>query len=70
MAAYLVDRRTMKVVDGMHRLMAAALRGLETIDVIFDGNKADLFLRAVEENVMHGLPLSQTDRRSAAESSS
>lgn len=64
----LVDRRTMKVVDGMHRLMAAALRGFETIDVIFfDGNKVDLFLRAVEENVMHGLPLSQADRRSAAE---
>ncbi|MBO0802384.1 MAG: ParB N-terminal domain-containing protein [Nocardiopsaceae bacterium] len=64
----LVDRRTMQVVDGMHRLMAASLRGKETIDVIFfDGNEADMFLRAVEENVTHGLPLSQADRRAAAE---
>lgn len=64
----LVDRRTMKVVDGMHRLMAASLQGRETIDVVFfDGSSADLFLRAVEENVTHGLPLSQTDRRVAAE---
>lgn len=64
----LVDRRTMRVIDGMHRLMAASLRGSETIDVIFfDGSDADVFLRAVEENVAHGLPLSQSDRRAAAE---
>jgi ParB-like chromosome segregation protein Spo0J len=64
----LVDRRTMRVIDGMHRLMAASLRGKETIDVIFfEGSEAELFLRAVEENVAHGLPLSQADRRAAAE---
>ena len=64
----LVDRRTMRVIDGMHRLMAASLQGRETIDVkFFDGNEADVFLRAVQENVAHGLPLSQTDRRAAAE---
>ena len=64
----LVDRRTMRVIDGMHRLMAASLQGRETIDVIFfDGNEADVFLRAVQENVAHGLPLSQADRRAAAE---
>jgi ParB-like chromosome segregation protein Spo0J len=64
----LVDRRTMRVIDGMHRLMAASLRGRETIDVIFfDGNAADVFLLAVQENVVHGLPLSQADRRAAAE---
>ena len=58
----------MKVIDGMHRLMAASLQGRATINVIFfDGNEADVFLRAVEENVAHGLPLSQADRRSAAE---
>lgn len=63
----LVDRRSMKVIDGMHRLMAASLLGKETIDVIFfDGTDADIFLRAVEENVTHGLPLSQADRRAAA----
>ena len=36
----LVDRRTMRVIDGMHRLMAASLQGRETIDVIFfDGQR-------------------------------
>jgi transposase-like protein len=64
----LVDRRTMKLIDGMHRLMAASLQGRENIDVIFfDGNESDVFLRAVQENITHGLPLSQADRRSAAE---
>jgi hypothetical protein len=64
----LVDRRTMRVIDGMHRLMAASVQGQETIDVIFfEGNEADIFLRAVEENVTHGLPLSQADRRAAAD---
>jgi ParB-like chromosome segregation protein Spo0J len=64
----LVDRRTMRVIDGMHRLMAASLQGRETIDVIFfDGSEADVFLRAVQENIAHGLPLSQADRRAAAE---
>lgn len=64
----LVDRRSMQVIDGMHRLMAASLRGQETIDVmLFEGNEADIFLRAVRENVTHGLPLSRADRRAAAE---
>jgi ParB-like chromosome segregation protein Spo0J len=66
--AILVQKSTMRVIDGMHRLMAASLQGRETIDVIFfEGNDADIFLRAVQENVAHGLPLSQADRRAAAE---
>ncbi len=64
----LVDRRTMRVIDGMHRLMAASLQGRENISVrFFDGNETDVFLRAVQENIAHGLPLSQADRRAAAE---
>jgi ParB-like chromosome segregation protein Spo0J len=64
----LVDKRSMRVIDGMHRLMAASLQGRETINVVFfDGSEADIFLRAVQENVAHGLPLSQADRRAAAE---
>jgi transposase-like protein len=63
----LVDRRTMRVIDGMHRLLAASLKGRQAIDVeFFDGSQADAFLRAVEANVTHGLPLSQADRRAAA----
>jgi ParB-like chromosome segregation protein Spo0J len=64
----LVDSRTLRVIDGMHRLMAASLQGRESIDVIFyEGTESDVFLRAVQENVAHGLPLSQADRRAAAE---
>jgi ParB-like chromosome segregation protein Spo0J len=64
----LVDRRTMRVIDGMHRLMAASFQAQETINVIFfDGSETDVFLLAVQENVAHGLPLSQADRRAAAE---
>ncbi|MEV6118366.1 helix-turn-helix domain-containing protein [Streptomyces sp. NPDC052109] len=63
----LVDRRTMRVIDGMHRLLAACLRGQDTIEAeFFDGTPEEAFLRAVEANVTHGLPLSQEDRRAAA----
>jgi hypothetical protein len=63
----LVDRRTMKVIDGMHRLITASLKGHETVEVrFFDGSAEDAFLWAVKENVAHGLPLSLTDRRAAA----
>lgn len=63
----LVDRRSMRVIDGMHRLLAASSMGQEMIDVeFFDGSPADAFLRGVEANVTHGFPLSQADRRAAA----
>ena len=63
----LVDRRTMQVIDGMHRLLAASLKGRETVDVVFfDGSPAEVFLLAVQANVTHGLPLSHSDRRAAA----
>jgi hypothetical protein len=64
----LVYRRTMRVIDGMHRLLAASMTGRDSIEVrFFDGSPQDAFLCAVEANVTHGLPLSQADRRSAAE---
>lgn len=63
----LVHRSTMRVIDGFHRLMAASLRGQTEIDVeFFEGNAADAFLRGVEANIAHGLPLSQADRHAAA----
>lgn len=63
----LIERRSMCVIDGAHRLMAASLKGQETIDAeFFDGSAADAFLQAVEANVMHGLPLTKDDRRAAA----
>ncbi|WP_344288640.1 ParB/RepB/Spo0J family partition protein [Streptomyces synnematoformans] len=63
----LVHRRTMRVVDGMHRLHAARLRGDTTIPaVFFDGDETAAFLRAVERNLTGGLPLSLHDREAAA----
>ena len=62
----LVHRPTMRVIDGMHRLAAARLRGEDTIDVVFfDGSDEDAFVMAVRANVAHGLPLSYADREAA-----
>ncbi|MFP3960770.1 ParB/RepB/Spo0J family partition protein [Actinomadura fulvescens] len=63
----LVHRPTMRIVDGVHRLRAAVLSGREEIEVTyFDGSDEDAFIRAVAENISHGLPLSLTDRKAAA----
>ncbi|RSN69805.1 transcriptional regulator [Actinomadura sp. WAC 06369] len=63
----LVDQKTMRVVDGAHRLRAALLNGRRTIDVqFFDGSREDAFLRAVEANIEQGLPLTRADRIAAA----
>jgi hypothetical protein len=64
----LIDRRSMQVIDGMHRILAASLKGQATIDAkFFDGSPDDAFLYAVEANVTHGLPLTQADRRAAVD---
>ncbi|MFF3438302.1 ParB N-terminal domain-containing protein [Streptosporangium sp. NPDC002721] len=63
----IVHRPTMRVVDGMHRLRAAMLRGDTNIRVrFFDGDEHDAFVIAVRENIAHGLPLSAADRAAAA----
>jgi ParB-like chromosome segregation protein Spo0J len=62
----LVHRASMRVIDGMHRIGAARLRGQDTIDVVFfDGTDDDAFVMAVKANVAHGLPLSYADREAA-----
>lgn len=62
-----VHRETMRVIDGMHRLRAAQLRGRSTIAVtFFDGSPRESFVLAVEANIRHGLPLTLADRREAA----
>lgn len=64
----IVHRQTMNVIDGMHRLRAAVLRGDLEIEVrYFDGDERAAFLLAVKANVTHGLPLSLADRKAAAE---
>jgi ParB-like chromosome segregation protein Spo0J len=63
----LVHRETMRVVDGMHRLRAAVLRGQGEIEVRYlMGTDEELFVLAVRANVAHGLPLSLADRKAAA----
>ncbi|MBX7266543.1 ParB N-terminal domain-containing protein [Micromonospora sp. Llam7] len=63
----LVHRTHMRVIDGMHRLHAAALRGQRTIDVhFFDGTEEQAFVESVRANAGHGLPLSLADRTAAA----
>lgn len=63
----LVHRSTMRVIDGAHRLRAAELTGRETIAVeFFDGDEDEAFVRAVQANVGHGLPLTLADRTAAA----
>lgn len=62
-----VHRRTMRVIDGMHRVRAARLRRQSRIPaVFFDGDADAAFLHAVVANVSHGRPLTLADRRAAA----
>lgn len=64
----IVHRATMRVIDGVHRVRAARLRGAERIKVrFFDGDEAAAFVLAVSSNIAHGLPLSLADRKRAAE---
>jgi ParB-like chromosome segregation protein Spo0J len=63
----LVQHGTMRVIDGMHRLHAAKLRGDTTIEAhFFYGDDEDAFVLAVAANTTHGLPLSLADRTAAA----
>jgi ParB-like chromosome segregation protein Spo0J len=62
-----VHRQTMRVIDGMHRLRAAQLRGDRRVEVeFFDGDADEAFVAAVQANVAHGLPLTLADRKAAA----
>jgi hypothetical protein len=62
-----VDRRTMRIIDGAHRVHAAALRGETEVSArFFDGSADEAFVLAVRTNIAHGLPLSLSDRKAAA----
>jgi len=63
----LVHRATMQIIDGFHRVSAARCNGLDEIEAyLVDGSEESAFIVAVHENVVHGLPLSLSDRRAAA----
>ncbi|MEU5692849.1 ParB/RepB/Spo0J family partition protein [Actinosynnema sp. NPDC020468] len=62
-----VHRATMSVVDGVHRVRAARLRGDREIDARFhEGSSRDAFVLAVRSNTESGLPLTAADREAAA----
>src|ERR1039458_3555414 len=62
----IVHRPTMRVIDGMHRIRAAKLKGQDSITAqFFEGSEADAFVLAVKANVSHGLPLPMADRKAA-----
>ncbi|PNG23290.1 ParB/RepB/Spo0J family partition protein [Streptomyces cahuitamycinicus] len=62
-----IHRRTMTVIDGVHRLRAVENSGATHISaVLFNGDEREAFVLAVKLNSNHGLPLSLADRKAAA----
>ncbi|WP_369198286.1 ParB N-terminal domain-containing protein [Streptomyces djakartensis] len=62
-----IHRKTMTVIDGVHRLRAAERSGASHISaVLFNGDERQAFVLAVKLNSNHGLPLSLADRKAAA----
>ncbi|AYY12623.1 nuclease [Actinobacteria bacterium YIM 96077] len=63
----LVQDAGCRVIDGMHRLQAAKLRGEGVIKARFvDCSDAEALVLAMTANSSHGLPLSRADRVSGA----
>lgn len=61
-----VHRPSMQLIDGHHRVAAAAHIGCTELDAyFFDGPADAAFILSVSANITHGLPLSLSDRRSA-----
>jgi ParB-like chromosome segregation protein Spo0J len=59
----LIQKSNYRIVDGMHRIEAARLRGEESIRARFiTCTDEDAFILAVKSNTLHGLPLSRSDR--------
>lgn len=65
----LVERSSMRVVDGRHRVTAARRRGQTSIRArLVEGSSTELFRLALRLNSAHGLPMTLPDRRAAATS--
>jgi ParB-like chromosome segregation protein Spo0J len=62
-----VHARTLRVIDGVHRVHAAKKVGRRTIRaLIFDGDEIEAHIEAVRSNITHGKPLSLVEREAAA----
>jgi ParB-like chromosome segregation protein Spo0J len=63
----LVQASTLRVIDGVHRVLAARSVGRTTIRaVIFEGDETAAHIEAVHRNVRHGKPLTLAEREAAA----
>lgn len=63
----IVHGQSGRVIDGIHRVHAATIRGEDKIEArVYDGTDDDAFLLAVRMNIAHGLPLTRADRTTAA----
>ena len=63
----IVDERTMKVLDGMHRLEASRRAArTELPAVFFSGSETEALVVAIQANIKHGKPLSRGERQAAA----
>lgn len=59
----LAQKGNYRIIDGMHRIEAARLRGEKSIRARFiTCTDEDAFILAVKSNTLHGLPLSRSDR--------
>lgn len=57
---------SMRVIDGIHRVRAAIMRGEKKISGrVYHGTGDDAFVLAVRMNTVHGLPLTRSDRTAA-----
>jgi hypothetical protein len=65
--AILVQKSGMRIIDGMHRVEVAKLRGEFAIRArIVDCSDEKALVLAVKSNTLHGLPLTRADRISSA----
>lgn len=63
----LVQKNGSRIIDGMHRVEVARLRGEWNINArIVDCTDEEALVLAVKSNTLHGLPLSRADRISSA----
>jgi ParB-like chromosome segregation protein Spo0J len=62
-----VDQRTMKVIDGVHRVEASRRLGRTEIRaLLFSGSETEALVVAVQANVRHGKPLTRSERQASA----
>jgi ParB-like chromosome segregation protein Spo0J len=65
--AILVQKCSSRIIDGMHRVEVAKLRGEWRINArLVDCSDEEALVLAIRSNTLHGLPLSKADRISSA----